>query len=423
MKKFKFLVKYGLGKRVGRKAFFIANAVILLLTVIVINIPAIMSLFGKDEPQIENITIVIFNETVEPNLTEDLSRSFNAPFQGTDFYLFSEIDALDVDQFWADGEQNVLIHFSGNIAAPTVTIYSKFPHMNAGFMNIIELQIINYQIGNYERPNFSTVLAPDYEDPDQGMMLGSIASMLVLPMFILITMATQFVGVDIIEEKSTKAIETIIASVPAKIHFLSKITSSIIFVAIQGLLVIGYGAIGVLVSRLFDASAAVNLPDGNLSLLSYLAELMPNWPSVLLFSLMFMIVGTLFYLVIAALFASMAVTQEDYQQFQSPLMLMMLAGFYMGIFAPMAGGDGFLKVMAFVPFFTPIVAPIAVASGLLSIFETIIALIVMMIFLVLALYVVAPVYRVSILSYDQTKFMKRIKDNFKKAFHLKKNGK
>lgn len=423
MKKFKFLLKYGLKKRVGRKAFLIANIAIALLTIVVINIPSIISLFSKDDEQIQNIYIELYNQTTQGSLTDDLSASFNAPFEGYEFYVFTELDHINVDQFWTESEATILFHFQGDITAPTVTIYSKSPHMNAGFMNIIELQLINYQIGNYERPQFNSVLPPDYEDPDAGMMLSSIASILVLPMFILITMATQFVGVDIIEEKSTKAIETIIASVPADVHFLSKIVSSIIFVIIQGGLVLIYGLIASLIGRQLSGLDTINLPTGETSLLALLAEIMPNWPVVLIFALLFMIVGTLFYLVVSALFASMAVTQEDYQQFQTPLMLMLLGGFYIGIFSGMANGGGFLKVMAFVPVFTPMVAPIAIASGVLSVFESIIALVIMIIFLGLALYLFAPVYRVAILSYDQTKFFKRIGDNFKKAFVNKKKKK
>jgi ABC-2 type transport system permease protein len=164
----------------------------------------------------------------------------------------------------------------------------------------------------------------------------------------------------------------------------------------------------------------VNLPAGEESLMAYLAEIMPNWPIVLGLSLLFMIVGTLFYLVVAALFASMAVTQEDYQQFQSPLMITLVLAFYIGIFSPMLGATGFLKVMAFIPVFTPIVAPIALASGVLSIGEAVLALFIVGLFLVGSLYVVAPIYKVAILSYDQTKFFKRIKGYFKKG--LRRNG-
>jgi ABC-2 type transport system permease protein len=418
LKKFKFLVKYGLKKRVGRKAFLIANIVIALLMIVIVNIPAIISFFGGDDDLVENINIHVVNETQETNLVSDLSQLFNQPFEGYEFYVLSDlaVNQFDVEAFWVNEEVDITFHFTGDIESPDVVIYSKYPEMNLSLMGKIELQVINYQIGDYTGPNFEMVFPPDYEDPDREMFISSITSLLVLPMFILITMATQFVGVDIIEEKSTKAIETVIASVPAKIHFLSKITASILFVIIQGLLIFTYGAIASLIGGVAAASPGLNLPTGGESLLAYLAEMMPNWPIIILFSLMFMLLGTLFYLVLAALFASMAVTQEDYQQFQSPLMLILVGGFYIGIFAPMAGGMGFLKVMAFIPIFTPIVAPIAFASGVLSIWESIIALLGLAVFLVLSLYMVAPVYKVAILSYDQTKFFSRIKGYFKKAF-------
>src|SRR5690606_25020220 len=99
------------------------------------------------------------------------------------------------------------------------------------------------------------------------------------------------------------------------------------------------------------------------------------------------------------------------------LMLMLLGGFYIGIFAPMAGGESFMRIMAFVPIFAPMVAPVAIAGGSMTILQGVIALVVMVAFLAVTVYFVSPVYKVAILSYDQTKFFKRVGDNFKKAFN------
>ncbi len=422
MKKFKFLVKYGLLKRVGRKAFLITNIIIAILSILIINLPSIIALFGGDDDQMTDLTIEVASELGVATLVDDLEVKFNEGLPAP-FYLISEIpsNTVDVDQFWENPEVDVLFTFAGTPDDPVINIYSKFPEMNGNFANQIELQLISYQLGGaYERPVFNTILAPDYEDPEAGAILGSISSLLILPLFILVTMATQFVGVDIIEEKSTKAIETIIASVPANIHFLSKIVASIFFVIIQGALILFYGVLASLVSKLFASAPNLNLPVGQESLLGYLGELLPNWPILIIFTMLFIVVGTLFYLVIAAIFASMAVTQEDYQQFQSPLMLMLLGGFYIGIFAPMANGDGFMRVMAFVPIFAPMVAPVALAGGILNYAQAVIALVVMILFLAITVYFLSPVYKVAILNYDQTKFFKRIGDNFKKAFHMRK---
>ena len=423
MKKLKYLIKFGLKKRVGRKSFLIANIIIALFTIAIINLPTIIGLFSKDE-ELKPLEVYVINEISADTLLNDLSLLLN-PQEGEPLYHFVELNLQDFDQelFWSSKNMDVVIHFTGTIENTHIASFIKNPERSAPLYSVIQYVLISYQIENYIPVQFEApILPPDYESPEDQMGLSSISSILVLPLFILITLATQFIGVDIIEEKSTKAIETIIASVPAKIHFLSKIIASILFVMIQGGLVIAYGAIGTLIGGATSNMSSVNLPgDAPTSLLAYLSEIMPNWPIILLISILFMIVGTLVYLVIAALFASMAVTQEDYQQFQSPLMIILVAGFYIGIFAPMAGGFGFMKIVAFIPIFTPIVAPVALASGVLSTIEALIALLVVIIFLVLALYVVAPVYRVAILSYDQTKFMKRIKGYFKKGFV--KNGK
>lgn len=417
MKKFKFLVAYGLKKRVLRKSFLIANIVISFLFVAIVNLPTIIGWFGSSDDEITNVYVDVYNQTAMTNVGADLENVLNEPFDGYDFYVISDqSNTFDANAFWENPDVDTALIITGTVNQPQIDIYSKLPEYNPMITGQIELLIINYQIDDYQSPTFNTFMAPDYEDPEAEAALASLMSLLVLPLFILITMATQFVGVDIIEEKSTKAIETIIASVPAKIHFLSKIASSISFVLIQGALILIYGAMAALLGNAAQDVDVAMTGGFDVHLLKYLSDLLPNWPVILLISMCFVIVGTLFYLVIAALFASMAVTQEDYQQFQSPLMLMLVGGFYIGIFAPLADGYGFMKIMAFVPIFTPMLAPIAFASGIMTLLEALIALLIMIVVLIGSLYIVAPVYKVAILSYDQTKFFKRIKSYFKKGF-------
>ena len=417
MRKFKFLIKYGLKKRVFRKAFLIANIIIAILTIAIINLPTIIGLFSKDE-EVEPVTVYVINEIGEATLIDDLSALINPDPENIGFIVESlDASEFNVESFWEDDTKDVVFHFKGTVESSTIDSFAKNPNDTQMVFSAVQYLLISYQIDYYVPPQFSELVLPqDYESEEEQMGLSSITTILVLPFFLLIRMATQFVGVDIIEEKSTKAIETIISSVPAKIHFLSKIVSAILFVMIQGILAVIYGSLGALIGGLSKTTGVVNLPSGRSSLLSYLGEIMPNWPVVLSMSLLFMVFGTLVYLVIAALFASMAVTQEDYQQFQSPLMITLLVAFYIGIFAPLANGFGFMKVMAFVPIFTPILAPIAFASGVIVLWEALLALFIVILFLVGLLYVVAPVYRVAILSYDQTKLIQRIKSNFKKGF-------
>ena len=128
-------------------------------------------------------------------------------------------------------------------------------------------------------------------------------------------------------------------------------------------------------------------------------------------------VGALLYLVIAALTAAISTTQEDYQTFQGPIMIMLVIGFYISIFASAAGGDTILRISSFIPFFAPMTAPVAFASGLLSPLEVMLALIVLMISTVIVIFLVTPIYKVAILSYEQTKLFKRLKTYMNKSKH------
>lgn len=425
MDKFKYLVGYGLKKRVKRKAFVISNIVILFLLVLVINIPNLINLFTSSKTDEISYNIDFYNNTDEENFAVDFKEMLNANLE-EEMFVFTTPDVpFEEDEFWKDSKKDVAIIINGTVKNPEILIYTDDTLLYANLSRALEILIINYQVENYTEPVINLVLSPDYENPEESMIISSITSVLVLPMFMLVIIATQFVGVDIIEEKSTKAIETIISSVPANTHFFSKIIASVLFVIIQGSLVFIYGAIGLLVSKAFSsanlAGSAVGGSQANLLL--YVAEILPNWPVALTITVFFMIFGTLLYLVIAALFASMAVTQEDYQQFQTPLMLILLGSFYAAMFGPMAGANTFVKVLSFIPFVAPMLTPVAFASGFVSLVEALISLLILILTLVLLTYLFTPVYKISILSYDQTKFFKRIKSYFKKGFQKTNNNK
>lgn len=411
MKKFKFLVKYGLLKRLKRKSFIISNVVIFILLAVIINLPAIIQSFSDDDPT--SFNVVVYNMTDETTLVNDLNLKLNEPYEEAVFMIEEGINQFDESSFWEDDAIDMILVFENSTV---IDIYSKYPSYNQYVTSVTELLLIDYQIPGYQSPMFNENFAPDYEDPDQTELASALSSFVAVPLFFLITMATQIIGADIIEEKSSKAIETIIASVPTKTHFLSKVTSSILFVVIQGILFIAYATLSALIFR--GGGSSGDLAETT-NLLSMLGVLVPNWPVLLLFALAFMFVGTLFYIVFAAMLASMAVSQEDYAQFQSPIMMTLLVGFYIALFAGYINGGIVLKIASFIPLLTPIVAPVSLANGALTYLEAGIALAVNIAFLVGSLYVIAPVYRVAILNYDQTKFAKRIKGYFKKAFHKK----
>ena len=416
MNKFKFLVQFGLKKRIFKKSFVISNLIIGILIIGIINIPSIISFFSSDEDVVETINVAIINETDDQTypLKSNLITSFNQSYEDYTF-VDTDYDYIDDESFWDQSELNLLIRFSGDLTQPNVEIYSYDQNLKAMITTPIQLILYDYQDIGYA--NYD-IKSPPSTGEEGGMseadkaFLDGIGSILFLPVFFLVIMATQFLGVDIIEEKSSKAIETIIASVPAKTHFLSKITASISFLLIQSMVLIGFGLLATLVGKAFETSSDVE----GISLFQEFANRVPNWPELLIFSVLFMFFGALLFLILAAFLAAVSSTQEDYQQFQAPLIFLLLGSYYLTIFLPILNADGLLKVFAYIPFFSMMVAPLAFVTGTIGLWSIIISLIITIVTVVVVLYFVSPMYRVAILSYEHTKFFKRIKFFVKKTF-------
>lgn len=142
-----------------------------------------------------------------------------------------------------------------------------------------------------------------------------------------------------------------------------------------------------------------------------------------LVAIIFALVMSLIYIVIGGLVAAMSNSQEDYQNAQGPLTMILLLGFYLNMFLVPAGDVGMkiLRIVSYIPPLSGFTAPVAFAGGIIAWWELLISLALMCGLLAIIIYSFGPVYRVSILSYDNSKFFKRIKNSFKKAKLERKN--
>ena len=82
-------------------------------------------------------------------------------------------------------------------------------------------------------------------------------------------------------------------------------------------------------------------------------------------------------MVIMAFIAAISNSNEDFQQFQSPLMILMLVGFYGALFGTMAGPNIVVKILGYIPFFSPFMAPSLFLANIYSWYETLISLLVL----------------------------------------------
>ena len=120
------------------------------------------------------------------------------------------------------------------------------------------------------------------------------------------------------------------------------------------------------------------------------------------------LVTFLIYSISASVLASMTTSIEDYQQLQTPLMLIMMVGYYIALMAAVFEGSIFIKIMAFIPMISFLVAPSIYLLGQMSILGLLISTALSSVFLVFIYKVGLKIYKVGILNYSSTDLWKKM---------------
>ena len=185
------------------------------------------------------------------------------------------------------------------------------------------------------------------QDENMSLVMSTVFPSLILPFFMLIIFLVQMVGGEICEEKTTKSMEIIISNVSPKVHLLAKIIANNLFVLLQALLLFIYGLIAFFIS---SRNGSLNIPSEITSVWDSLSAsgLINDIVSLLPFLLVLIILSFLAYSLLAGILASMTTNIEDFQQLQTPIVFILLAGYYLAIMAGMFQGSIFLKIAGYI---------------------------------------------------------------------------
>jgi ABC-2 type transport system permease protein len=131
-------------------------------------------------------------------------------------------------------------------------------------------------------------------------------------------------------------------------------------------------------------------------------------PSVIgAFVVLFILGFTLYSLLYAAL-GSLVSRQEDVQSATSPLMVMIMAGYFMSVAGLQAIDDTWVKVASFVPFFSPYLMLARVSAGHVEAWEFALAVVLLLAAIAVALFVAARIYSAGVLLYGQRVGLRQI---------------
>ena len=186
------------------------------------------------------------------------------------------------------------------------------------------------------------------------------------------------VAMGVVEEKSTRVVEVLLAAVrPVQL-----LAGKIVGIGLVGLFQLAI--IGVIGLALATASGAITLPP----------DAAPTIGSVLLWFLL----GYAFYSSLFAVAGAIVSRQEELQNTATPLNLLMVASFFVAFSTSISGADSTLaKVSTFLPPVAPLIMPMRIAGGDAAPWEIALSLAIMLVSIVVVVVLAARLYEGAIL--------------------------
>ncbi len=417
-----FLIKTSLKKKMATKWFKIINVILCLLLIGVINIDKIITTFGRDFEETVKIYLTgdtnysdVFSEyfnnnknlsnttsSYEINYSSDSLNTLENNITKTDDIIINIIED-PVESLKADIiSYNKIDTITYNLLNTTLNSLKTSYALKKSGISSEELLAITSPI------TINRVVTNELETTASEDATNMSLVVFLIPFFMLIILLVQMIGAEINDEKTTRGMEIIISNVPAKVHFLTKIASSSIFVIIQSLLLFLYSGIGVLLH------GGLNLGTSSSNIIGSLVESLKTsgtldllWQGaptlIIIFLLSFFIYATL-----AGVLASMTTSTEDFQQLQTPLMIILMLGYYIGIMAAAFKGSIFIRVISYIPFLSSMVAPITYILGETTLIDLIISCVILFLASIIVFRYGIRIYRVGILNYSSKDLWKKV---------------
>lgn len=424
--KLKYLIKNSLSKKMKTKWFVIANIILFVVIAGLINIDSIIKFFGGD-----------FNDKLEIMVIDNIGsyEEFKSTYEiASETLNLGEVEITKYDKTYEDAldeikeEDKILIELN---ADETNFVRAKLVSNDNIDVNIYQLitttinsikrdiALKHYNISDNilalidAKVEIERIKLDDNKNADEmlELIMGTIFPLIILPFFMLTMFLVQMIGAEINEEKTTKGMEIIISNVSPTVHFASKIIAGNVFVLAQGLLLILYVVLGLgirFVSTGAVIGGEVQTYVGDVINSLKISGVLPVLSKAIPLTIILMLITFLAYSLVAGILASMTTNMEDFQQLQTPIIIVSLVAYYLSMMAAMFEGSLFIKILGFVPFISSLLAPALLVLGQFSIVDMVISILITCVTVFLLYKYGIKIYKVGILNYSQNNLWKKM---------------
>lgn len=424
-----YLTNVSLKKKIKTKWFVAANLVLLVLIVGFVNIDSIIGFFGGDFNEDQKIIVLDETNQVTTLFEQNVKTTLESVDSDQEITVTSSTEDIATLKEEVKENKQILIVFSfdeenmleaqviskKNIPTLTYQLISQSLNATKQQVELAHSSIDPEELARLSSPIQITreILDDQASNQDENMQLimTTVFPTLILPIFMLVIFLVQMIGAEINEEKSTRSMEIIISNVSPKTHFFSKILSANIFVISQALLLLFYAGIALLIrSVIAPGFNLASLGEGVGSALQAIEAtgIVAKLGYIIPFALILLVLSFLAYSLVAGILASMTVNMEDFQQIQTPIMFICLAGYFLAIMSGLFDGSILIRMLSYVPFISCLLSPALLVIGQIGIIDIVISIIVLALFNWWLIHYGLKIYKVGILNYSQDKMWSRL---------------
>lgn len=429
--KLKFLIGISLKRKIKTKWFVLANIFLAILIIGVANIDHIITFFGGDFDKTTKIYVIdntntydVFKASIDAGfkLTEDskyeIIKYDNSKEKITETIKTNEEEKDSIALVFDYDEENIVkveMITNGFVDTLNMSLINSAVNSVKTYLAVEKFEISEEELLALNTPVTieRTVLDEEKDSTEENMemIMSAVFPVIILPFFMLVIFLVQMIGAEVNDEKTTRGMEIIIGNVSPQVHFFSKCIAGNLFILIQAGLLLLFGILGFIsrsffgdVSGISDVFNQVTGMMNSLFTTSFIESLRYIIPLVLIL----MILTFIGYSLLAGILASMTTNTEDFQQLQTPIMLISLLGYYLAIIAGGFKGSLIINILGYVPFISAILSPSLLVMGEFTVIDVLISIGLMIVVIFLLIKYGLKIYKVGILNYSSDKLWRKM---------------
>ncbi|MFV0424866.1 MAG: ABC transporter permease [Bacilli bacterium] len=228
---------------------------------------------------------------------------------------------------------------------------------------------------------------------------------------LILTIGSQFIGQEILEEKTTRAMEIIMTSVTAGAHLFAKILSNLTYIAIIIIQAVVFSILGdKLAVMLFPDVSSTTLQTAVDGIKDMIANSNESTSIYILAIIMFLllVISLLILFTMVATIASSVTTTEEFQNANSIITVITIAGYIASL---MITNIDLRVILSYIPIVNFYMLPGVLLSGNISAGMAGVSVIISIVFYIMLYMVAKKVYRVGVLNYSANGIIKVFKQS------------